>query len=144
MTPDPDVSSQLVFRVRRTCFAVALISYPVGLLPLLVVWLSPRPGVGGWIAFGGLALCFVALSTASLCYALLARVVVRGCELRYEGVWQSLKIDLVKIRSVYPSLKNIVFDVGEKRRLVVPDVFEHREKLLEAIAEAKRTNGASP
>jgi len=48
---------------------------------------------------------------------------------------------LAKVRSVYPSLKNIVFDVGEKRRLVIPDVFQCREKLLEAIAEAKRTNG---
>ncbi len=135
---DSTKPSQAVFRVKRTYFAVALLTYPVALLPLLVVWLSPRPGIGGWLAFGFLSLCFFALASASLCYALFARVELQGHELRYKGIWRSLTIDLAKVRSVYPSLKNIVFDVGERRRLVIPDVFEHREKLLEAIAETKR------
>lgn len=144
MASDPAQSSQLVFRVQRIYFAVALISYPFTAAPLAVVWLAPRPDLAGWIAFGTLALCFAGLSTASLCYALFARVELQGRELRYKGIWRSLTIDLAKVRSVYPSLKYIVFDVGERRRLVIPDVFQRREKLLEAIAEAKRINGGSP
>ena len=129
-------NAALVFRVSRTHLVVALSSYPVAAAPLAVVWLAPRPGVAGWIAFGILALCFAGLSTASLCHALCSRVEIKECELRYKGMWRSLTIDLARVRSVYPSLGRLVFDVGERRKLTIPDVFQHRERLLRAIEAA--------
>jgi hypothetical protein len=131
--PSPKPSARL-FRVKRSYLVLSLASYGLAVLPLWIVWDSPRPGIGGWIAFGALALGFAAMSSAGVAYALLAHVAISGDELRYWGVWRSRVVDLRKVKYVYASLGNFVIDIGEKHRVVFPNVFRDQSRLLEAMS----------
>jgi hypothetical protein len=96
--------------------------------------LSPRPGVGGWIAFGALALIFASISTAYIAHVLLARVSINGHQLIYHEPWRSVEVDLNSVKKIYLSLNYIVLDIGRPRRVAIPNVFERRSELLDAIA----------
>jgi hypothetical protein len=122
-----------VYRVKKIFIWIALMSYLVVPLPVLVVWLSPRPGLEGWIAFGGISFAFGLVSTYALAYALRARVVVEGKDFSYEALWRAKKFDLTETQSVYVSLGSLVFVFNDGRRITIPDSFQNRSQLLEQI-----------
>ncbi len=129
----------MVFRVKRIHFMWAVLSYIGAALPIIVLLVSPNPGLGGWIAFGSLALGFAAISTAYLAHVLRAHVSIDGTLLRYQEPWRSVEVDLGGVKGVYLSLNYIVLDVGKPRRVAIPDVFERRHALLDAIAQAAQS-----
>jgi hypothetical protein len=112
-----------------------VLSYLTAFVPVVVLLLSPRPGIGGWMFFGLLALGFASIATAYMAHVLSANVSIQGSKLRYHEPWRSVEVDLAKVKNVYASLNYIVLDTGEPRRIAIPDVFERREELLNAIAK---------
>lgn len=128
-------SGALVFRVKKSYLWLALSSYTLASLPLVVVGLSPDPGVGGWIAFSILAFCFIIISSAGVLFALRAKVIIWGKKLNYFGVWRSYVLDLENVMYAYASFGNLVIDIGKKRRVVIPNVFQEEWKLIEIITK---------
>jgi len=139
---DPDI---LVFRAKKTYLILPLISYAFAALPLIALGLSPHHvKIDGWIFCSLLSLGFLAMSTVGVIASIRARATVSGGKLYYHGMWRSRVLDLSKVKYVYVFLGDFVIDVGEKRRVVIPNMFHDRGELLEIIKNKGTNRGSKP